>query len=180
MPVRSLPGEQWKLFPDSKTIYVSNMGRVKKGTKLKRILFDPDGYKLVNINGKAYRLHVIVAKLFVPNPNNLPIVDHKDTDKKNCKADNLEWVSYQENTQRYYDKLKEKGEKARHRTTNIVAIDSNDNLEIYDNQTKAAAGTGVTSRVINNILRGVTKSCRGFRFFRAESITDNRTKTGEK
>lgn len=174
MPVRSLPGEEWKQYPGAKTIFISNLGRVKKGTKLKRITEDSEGYKLVNINGIPYRLHILVAKLFVPNPEGHPVVDHIDTDKGNCKADNLEWVSRQENTKRYYDKLKEKGIKRRHRTTNIIAIDQDDVVSLYDNQTAAAEDTGVTSRVVNNILRGTTKTCKGFRFLRAEKFFDKR------
>lgn len=176
MGVPGLPGEEWKLYPGTKVTYISNMGRARKGNKLKKIAHDSDGYKLVNINGRPQRLHVVVAKLFVPNPNNLPIVDHIDEDKENCKADNLEWVTVQENTKRYYDNLKKRGEKAKHVTSNVIAIDSGNNAILYDNQTKAHLGTGIPLRVINNIVRGVTKGSGGWRFFRAETFKDERGK----
>lgn len=38
-------------------------------------------------------IHRIIAKLFIPNPNNLPEVNHLDNDRGNNKATNLEWVS---------------------------------------------------------------------------------------
>jgi len=38
------------------------------------------------------RIHKLVGEHFVPNPNNLPIVNHKDSDRSNHKHDNLEWV----------------------------------------------------------------------------------------
>lgn len=44
-------------------------------------------------------VHRIVAQHFVPNPNNLPCVNHKDGNKHNNNASNLEWVSVRENTQ---------------------------------------------------------------------------------
>lgn len=51
-------------------------------------------------------LHNIIAEQFIPNPNNLPIVNHIDHNKKNCSIENLEYCSYKENTQKY---LKQKG-----------------------------------------------------------------------
>lgn len=179
MPVRSLPGEQWRLVEGTESIFVSSLGRVKKRTKLKNITISKDGYKMANIHGKPVSVHSLVAKAFIPNPNNYPVIDHIDGDKTNNNVNNLEWVTHRENCQRYYNLKKTTGDKITHRTTNIVAIDSNNNIEIYDNQTKAADGTGVTSRVINNILRGVTKTCKGFRFVRAETITDKRTVKGD-
>ena len=59
------------------------------------------GYKMVRwtINGikKGYAVHRLVAETFIPNPNNLPIVNHKDGDKTNNNKNNLEWVSQSQN-----------------------------------------------------------------------------------
>lgn len=44
-------------------------------------------------------LHVLLAETFIPNPNNLPQVHHKDVNKLNNNLSNLEWVSIMENTQ---------------------------------------------------------------------------------
>ena len=54
-------------------------------------LFDKDG---TSINHKVHRL---VAKAFVPNPNNLNEVNHIDEDKDNNRADNLEWCKHVDN-----------------------------------------------------------------------------------
>ncbi len=43
-----------------------------------------------------------MAECFLPNPNNLPEVDHLDSDRMNASVDNLEWVSHSENIKRAY------------------------------------------------------------------------------
>lgn len=55
------------------------------------------GYLRVSISKKLVFVHRLVAEKYVPNPNNLPQVNHKDGNKLNNNADNLEWVSNLEN-----------------------------------------------------------------------------------
>lgn len=83
---------------------ISNHGRVKNiktGYIRNFILYKGASYYHMNIlsNGKnvTIRIHRAVAQNFIPNPNNLPTVNHKDGDKLNNHVDNLEWVTYKEN-----------------------------------------------------------------------------------
>lgn len=59
------------------------------------------GYPCVSlhINGRAkfVRIHRLVATKFIPNPQNKPCVNHKDRNRSNPKADNLEWCTHSEN-----------------------------------------------------------------------------------
>lgn len=61
----------------------------------------PNGYYRVTLakDGKRAQkyLHRLLAEYFIPNPKNLPQVNHKDGNKLNCALDNLEWVSVKEN-----------------------------------------------------------------------------------
>lgn len=59
---------------------------------------DKDGYRIMNIAGKHRKLHRLVAENFIPNPLNLPEVNHKDYDRANCHEDNLEWTDRLDNT----------------------------------------------------------------------------------
>ena len=55
------------------------------------------GYKTIEIENKPYRIHRLVAMLFIPNPENKPLVDHINRDRSDNRASNLRWVTYREN-----------------------------------------------------------------------------------
>ena len=59
---------------------------------------DHCGYRHVILNRKNKNVHRIVAETFIPNPNNLQCVNHKDGNKLNNSVDNLEWSTHSENT----------------------------------------------------------------------------------
>ena len=72
-----------------------------------------DGYASFTAGRKGNRtrerVHRLVAKLFIPNPNNLPEIDHLDGNRMNSSKDNLEWVTHEENVKRAYRKGSYKG-----------------------------------------------------------------------
>lgn len=70
-----------------------------------RPFIDKRGYENFSLWGdngerKTFRGHQLVARVFIPNPNNYPQVDHIDCDKRNNHVTNLEWVSNETNIQR--------------------------------------------------------------------------------
>jgi hypothetical protein len=99
--------EIWKDIKGYEGLYqVSNLGRVKsihfnhskKATeKILKLIKDRDGYvdAFLYKNGKVkhFRMHRLVAKAFIPNPNNLPQINHIDENVNNNRVDNLEWCT---------------------------------------------------------------------------------------
>lgn len=83
--------------------YVSEEGCVenrKNGYELKPYVTHK-GYLTVHLSIKGKRsnekLHRLVGMKFIPNPDNLPQINHKDGVKKNCHKDNLEWCTNESN-----------------------------------------------------------------------------------
>ena len=101
--------EEWRSIIDYEGIYeVSNMGRVRSivadehyRARILKPALNLCGYLFVNLykNGKGNprTIHRLVAKSFIPNPDNLPEVNHKDEDKTNNNVENLEWCTKSHN-----------------------------------------------------------------------------------
>ena len=92
--------EIWCPVKNYESLYeVSDQGRVKSIGYGKERILSPgklqNGYLRVNLckNGERKNLlvHRLVAQAFIPNPDNLPEVNHKDEDKDNNSVQNLEW-----------------------------------------------------------------------------------------
>ena len=88
--------EEWRDVVDYEGLYkVSNFGKVHNLitgtiTESKAVGYQMTQLKKDNIK-KSISIHRLVAKAFIPNPNNYDIVNHKDETKNNNRADNLEW-----------------------------------------------------------------------------------------
>lgn len=101
--------EEWRTIENYPNYAVSNLGRVKRiltctGKPLEDRMLSPyigwGGARMVNLSDRgchrSMRISRLVAKAFLPNPDNLQVVLHKDGDILNDRLDNLQWVSRQE------------------------------------------------------------------------------------
>ena len=144
--------EIWKPIKDYEGLYwVSNQGQVKN--KHNRILKPEirNGYYSVNLckNGKMthFRIHRLVAITFIPNPKNYPMVNHKDENKLNNEASNLEWCTNVYNT--HYSK---------HEDLSVYCLDLD---EYFESASNAAVHTGVCRTSILKCCRGQLQRAGG-------------------
>ena len=167
--------EVWKDIEGYEGFYqVSNLGRVKslkrtfirsdgktktfQGKVLKHNV-NPKGYKYVNLScqSKIYsiRIHRLVAKAFLENPNNYPCINHIDENKLNNNIENLEWCTYQYNNT--YNN------KQRCRMTKVSKFSKRGEfIRNYDSITEAGKDTGADGRNISACCRKKIKSCGGY------------------
>lgn len=111
-------GDYYTLFPDGriwmkdhKTTRKDGVIRSWKGRWLSQRIRKADigeggGYLLsdLSVNGshKTYLVHRLIAEAFIPNPENLPQVNHKDGNRSNNHFENLEWVNASDNQNHAY------------------------------------------------------------------------------
>lgn len=192
--------EFWKTIKDTNEKYsVSNLGRVRRNehyTKVKpndsvvyykeRLLkgyLDQEGYVVYCIqttNGKAAtkKAHRLVAEAFIPNPDNLPCVNHKDENRSNNCVENLEWCTIKYNNN--YGARKEKLRK----TSGIrVAQYTTDGklIKIWNSMQEASESFGCkTTASIRRVCKGVKgrNTYRGFiwKYIDQKVIGDNQLK----
>ena len=79
--------------------YITEDGEIYSGIQNKwlKTWINSNGYLVVNLQGVQKQVHRLVAETFIPNPDNLPVVNHKDENRTNPSVDNLEWCTYKYN-----------------------------------------------------------------------------------
>lgn len=149
--------EIWKDIEGYEDLYeVSDEGRVRN-KKTGRILKpgkDSCGYPQVILckdgTTRSFSVHRLVAKAFIPNPDNKPEVDHIDKNRSNNNVDNLRWVNHQENIDH----------------SNSKAVNqyfpSGKLFSTYKSTMDAQRHTGIPNYSISRCCNGKAKSAGGF------------------
>jgi len=140
-------GRTYTVFEDGKIL-----GPSGKELKWK---YDKDGYPRVAVGNTTKGVHTLVALAFVPNPHNYKEVDHIDGNKNNPSADNLEWVSHQENVRRAAARGSYSGERNSHAKLNryeVVFI--REAVKLGIKRKALATQFNVTKYAINDIVTG--------------------------
>lgn len=197
--------EIWRPIKGYEGLYeVSNYGNVRgvdryargklgslrfvKGVMRKKQETHKGYFKVMLRNGEKYeskQVHRLVAEAFIPNPRNLPQVNHKDTDKKNNKVENLEWITNYGNIQHailngcykpHNEKQKQavmknlhKGQEARKKE--VARLNEEGKImAIYKSITEASRRTRIDTSKISLCCKGKRKHAGGYRWKYIESI----------
>lgn len=179
--------EIWKDIDGTEGMYrISNRGNIivrdyrKKGYWASCAVTEGEGgYKFAYIYYDGVRrrmlVHRLVAKAFVPNPNNYTVVNHRDENPRNNNAENLEWCTTKYNVT-YGSAIEKRRQKAIgvYRADNAVAQYTKDGdlVEIYKSARDASfALTGDRMKIAETIVqvcRGARNLCRGYQWRYAE------------
>ena len=119
-----------------------------------------DNYFSVSLNKNSYNVHRLIAIQFLPNPDNKPLVNHKDGNKFNNHVDNLEWATNSENVNHAIDT----GLNPINKPVNQYTLDG-EYITTYKSLTDACRVLKLTkngSCVISQCCKGVYKSAHGF------------------
>ena len=178
----------WKAIEGTNgMIEVSDSGQIRSLLRgepyVLKTQIDNKGYQRVRVtinrNKMQFKVHREVAKAFIPNPDNLPQVNHIDGNKENCNANNLEWVTNKENCHHAirnglwntaYEGAKRENEK---RKKSIIGFYCGEN-ECYSRWFASIreAEIYIGSRHITDVLKGKRSHAKGWRF-RYEEVMPN-------
>lgn len=166
--------EIWKSIENYPNYMVSNMGRVKRiegydsaghyrKEKFLSLKTTKDGYYKCTLckDGKLkyFRVHRLVAKHFIPNPENKPYVDHINTNRTDNRVENLRWCTQQENHNNPLSLIN-------HKNASSIAIiqytKDGKMLRKWDSATEAAEELNLYHQSISKCCKGKLKSTGGY------------------
>ena len=173
--------EQWKTAIIDGIVYeglykVSNLGRIlslnynRTGKpELMNPGTDKDGYLKVTLSKnrkrKTCKVHRLVAQTFIPNPDNLPEVNHIDEDKTNNRVENLEWKSHKDNNNHgtrneRISKANTNGKKSKR--VRQLSLDG-ELIKVWES-TNECGRNGFCQVAVSDCCRGKLKTYKGFRW----------------
>lgn len=189
---------EWRIIAEDTNYSVSNTGLIKRNSTNHILKFgNKKRYYTVALYSNGERkdryVHRLVAIAFLPNPNNLQYVNHIDHNIHNNNLQNLEWCTSSENARHSYENNRRELEykTTRKATTEkmieaskkkVVQYDLKMNvMAIFESGAEAGRQTGINSKGISAVCRGIRKTAGGYIWrFQEGSTTkslENPTKT---
>ena len=169
--------EIWKDISGYEGLYkISNFGRVKrlvfknrqteiKREKILKNIKNNHNYSVVRLSKnnkcKIYQVHRLVAITFIPNPKELPQVNHKDENKQNNRIDNLEWCNAKYNCN-YGNRNKKIKKISKNKGKSINQIKSNIIIKKWKNIKEASVYLKINKSNICECCKGKRKTAGGY------------------
>lgn len=168
-----------KDIPNYEGLYaITSCGKVWSyhRNKFLALRYDKDGYPRVDLRkdgkSKTYFVHRLLAITYLPNPNNLPYVNHKDEIKKHSWINNLEWCTAWYNNNYSVNKelalrmgtaYEEKNINT-NRKNNCLPVKCIETGEIFESGADCARKMGLDASHISKVCRGKQKAHKGYHF----------------
>ena len=154
-----------KIFSKERTVIKKNGVRMTYHSKEIRPTDNGTGYKSVMLYNTKRKVrvyvHRIVAKAFIPNPQKLPQINHKDENRANTAADNLEWCTCRYNLM--YGSHQEKVIKRN--SIPVVQLTLNDEFVAeYPSAMAAMRATGIKQGTISRVIQGIGRTAGGYKW----------------
>lgn len=162
-----------KEYPLNNNYLVSEDGKIYS-KRLKKELtpkINWDGYHRIQIwkNNKCKYIswHRVVAETFLPNPNNYPVVNHKNGIKDDNRVENLEWCTQQENIQHSW----RKGFSKSNRPIDVLTLDG-EYIKTFRTAKEGGEFANCHPSGITKCARGHLKQCKGYKWRYSETSND--------
>ena len=155
----------WKIIKNFNNYCVNKIGQIKniKTNKILRLNTDKDGYKTVmlynNKKFKRFKVHRLVAEAFIPNINNLPLINHKNEIKDDNRVENLEFCDYKYNSN--YGNCIEKSASKRRKSVIQYSKDMKI-IKIWESASKVEKELNIYATKITACCNGKRKSAGGY------------------
>ena len=150
---------------DRVVVYSNERKHFYKGQIL-RLSKDKDGYLQCNLaknkKNKLCKVHRLVAYTFIPNSNNLPIINHKDVNPSNNHVDNLEWCTYSYNN--CYANALQRRVKKRSKTVLQIDKETGQVIAEYPSAREASRQLHIIQGAISACCRGIKATYKGFKW----------------
>ena len=179
MRMKQIRGFEKYYVCDSGDIYKrinKNHPERKQWKKLKLFVSPYNGYVYTNLsnNKKRWyiRVHIIIALYFVPNPQNKPIVGHKDNIKHHNNYRNLEWTTVSENTKKAFDECLAHNDKGfdDSQSIHVEMEDGSGNITRFGSITIASKATGIHMSNISRSIKSGKRRKDGLLFRKTDII----------
>jgi hypothetical protein len=142
--------EEWRQIPDLASYEASNTGLIRnaKTKRLRKTPVGKRGYPVFSTRGHLFTAHRCVAKAFLPNPRQLPTVNHIDGNKENNCVENLEWCSQRDNNlhARKTGLHKSDGDKS------VIQLEDGAPVATFQSVSEASRATGINRGNIGSAI----------------------------